>query len=188
MSKFLIKNGDWLTLTLALIFFTDIRNIFLPDFSNFWFNLFADLIIIIIVFAPVLLKIYFQNKNWMLELRFFEFSSKLVPSFTILNAIFIIYTYLFLDGEEINILEFLKNNLFYLAPVLILVFAISYNIVVINEKETVLQINQSIFIPVGSKHRLENKSEQPLNIIEIQTGSYFGEDDITRYEDDFNRV
>lgn len=70
----------------------------------------------------------------MLELRFFEFSSKLVPSFTILNAIFIIYTYLFLDGEEINILEFLKNNLFYLAPVLILVFAISYNIVVINEK------------------------------------------------------
>ena len=70
----------------------------------------------------------------MLELRFFKFSSKLIPSFTILNAIFIIYTYLFLDGEEINILEFLKNNLFYLAPVLILVFAISYNIVVINEK------------------------------------------------------
>ena len=49
----------------------------------------------------------------MLELRFFEFSSKLVPSFTILNAIFIIYTYLFLDGEEINILEFHKKNLFY---------------------------------------------------------------------------
>ena len=63
MSKFLIKNGNWLTLTLALIFFTDIRNIFLPDFSNFWFNLFVDLIIIIIVIAPVLLKIYFQNKN-----------------------------------------------------------------------------------------------------------------------------
>ena len=61
-------------------------------------------------------------------------------------------------------------------------------VVVINEKETILKINQSIFIPVGSKHRLENKTEQPLNIIEIQTGSYFGEDDITRYEDDFNRV
>ena len=70
----------------------------------------------------------------MLELRFFKFSSKLIPSFTILNALFILYTYLFLDGEEINILEFLKNNLFYLAPVLLLVFAISYNIVVINEK------------------------------------------------------
>ena len=61
-------------------------------------------------------------------------------------------------------------------------------VVIINEKETVLKINQSIFVPVGSKHRLENKTEQPLNIIEIQTGSYFGEDDITRYEDDFNRV
>ena len=70
----------------------------------------------------------------MLELRFFKFSSKLIPSFTILNALFLLYTYLFLDGEEINILEFLKNNLFYLAPVLLLVFAISYNIVVINEK------------------------------------------------------
>ena len=70
----------------------------------------------------------------MLELRFFKFSSKLIPSFTILNALFILYTYLFLDGEEINILEFLKNNLFYLAPVLLLVIAISYNVVVINEK------------------------------------------------------
>ena len=63
MSKFFIKNGDWLTLTLALIFFTDIRNIFLADFSNFWFNLFADVVVIIIVFAPVLLRIYFKNKN-----------------------------------------------------------------------------------------------------------------------------
>ena len=52
----------------------------------------------------------------------------------------------------------------------------------------VVKIDQSIFIPVGSKHRLENKTKQPLKIIEIQTGSYFGEDDITRYEDDFNRV
>ena len=63
MSKFFIKNGDWLTLTLALIFFTDIRNIFLADFSNFWFNLFADVVIILIVFLPVSLRIYFKNKN-----------------------------------------------------------------------------------------------------------------------------
>lgn len=63
MSKFLIKNGNWLTLTLALIFFTDIRNIFLADFSNFWFNLFADVVIILIVFLPVSLRIYFKNKN-----------------------------------------------------------------------------------------------------------------------------
>ena len=70
----------------------------------------------------------------MLELRFFKFSSRLIPSFTILNFLFILYTFLFLDGEEINIIEFFKNNLFYLAPVLLLVFAISYNIVVINER------------------------------------------------------
>ena len=63
MGKFLIKNGDWLTLTLALIFFTDIRNIFLPDFTNFWFNLFADVVIILIVFLPVSLRIYLKNKN-----------------------------------------------------------------------------------------------------------------------------
>ena len=63
MGKFLIKNGDWLTLTFALIFFTDIRNIFLPDFTNFWFNLFADVVIILIVFLPVSLRIYFKNKN-----------------------------------------------------------------------------------------------------------------------------
>ena len=70
----------------------------------------------------------------MLELRFFKFSSKLIPSLTILNFLFILYTFLFLDGEELNIIEFFKNNLFYLAPVLLLVLAISYNIVVINEK------------------------------------------------------
>ncbi|MBW7875417.1 MAG: phosphomannose isomerase type II C-terminal cupin domain [Candidatus Cloacimonetes bacterium] len=51
-----------------------------------------------------------------------------------------------------------------------------------------LEPGQSIFIPVGSKHRLENKQDTELEIIEVQTGSYFGEDDITRYSDDYNRV
>ena len=50
-----------------------------------------------------------------------------------------------------------------------------------------LKINNSIFIPVGSKHRLENNTDIPLNIIEVQTGTYFGEDDIVRYEDDQDR-
>ena len=50
-----------------------------------------------------------------------------------------------------------------------------------------LKVNNSIFIPVGSKHRLENNTESPLNIIEVQTGTYFGEDDIIRYEDDYDR-
>ena len=60
-------------------------------------------------------------------------------------------------------------------------------LVTIDDKTTELKMNDSIFIPVNSKHRLENKSEIKLNIIEIQTGSYFGEDDIERYEDDYNR-
>ena len=60
-------------------------------------------------------------------------------------------------------------------------------LVTIDDKTIELKMNDSIFIPVNSKHRLENKSEIKLNIIEIQTGSYFGEDDIERYEDDYNR-
>ncbi len=61
-------------------------------------------------------------------------------------------------------------------------------VVIINEKESLLNVNESIFIPARSKHRLENKTQNSLNIIEIQTGSYFGEEDITRYEDDFERA
>lgn len=48
--------------------------------------------------------------------------------------------------------------------------------------------NQSIFIPAGTRHRINNPTEHPLIFIEVQTGTYLGEDDITRYEDDFNRV
>lgn len=46
---------------------------------------------------------------------------------------------------------------------------------------------QHIFIPKNSKHRITNKSDKKLVFIEIQTGTYFGEDDITRYEDDYGR-
>lgn len=48
--------------------------------------------------------------------------------------------------------------------------------------------NNYIFIPQGCKHRLSNKTDEILQVIEIQTGSYFGEDDIERYEDDYGRV
>ena len=50
-----------------------------------------------------------------------------------------------------------------------------------------LRENESTFIPKGETHRLENKEKFPLVIIEIQTGSYLGEDDITRIEDDYQR-
>lgn len=50
-----------------------------------------------------------------------------------------------------------------------------------------LQENQSTFIPLGSRHRLENATRQPLEIIEVQSGSYLGEDDIVRFEDIYGR-
>ena len=50
-----------------------------------------------------------------------------------------------------------------------------------------LDKNQSTYIPKGEVHRLENEGTTPLEIIEIQTGNYLGEDDITRLEDDYHR-
>jgi mannose-1-phosphate guanylyltransferase/mannose-6-phosphate isomerase len=47
--------------------------------------------------------------------------------------------------------------------------------------------NQSTFIPVGTKHRLENAGDVPLQIIEVQSGDYLGEDDIVRFEDRYDR-
>lgn len=47
--------------------------------------------------------------------------------------------------------------------------------------------NQSTYIPIGTKHRLENIGNVPLEIIEVQSGSYLGEDDIVRFEDRYNR-
>ena len=51
-----------------------------------------------------------------------------------------------------------------------------------------LEANQSTYIPIGSKHRLENTKTQPLHIIEVQCGDYLGEDDIERYEDNYGRT
>ena len=51
-----------------------------------------------------------------------------------------------------------------------------------------LQANESTFIPLGSKHRLQNLSEEPVELIEVQTGSYLAEDDIVRFEDIYGRV
>ena len=50
-----------------------------------------------------------------------------------------------------------------------------------------LQTNQSTYIPQGNKHRLENPENELLIIIEVQLGSYLGEDDIVRYEDGYGR-
>ncbi len=50
-----------------------------------------------------------------------------------------------------------------------------------------LEENQSTYIPVGVRHRIENPGRIPLHIIEVQSGSYFGEDDIVRFEDRYGR-
>ena len=51
----------------------------------------------------------------------------------------------------------------------------------------ILNENQSIYIPLGSKHRLSNPGEIPLTLIEVQSGSYIGEDDIIRFDDKYGR-
>jgi mannose-1-phosphate guanylyltransferase / mannose-6-phosphate isomerase len=56
-----------------------------------------------------------------------------------------------------------------------------------NESRSVLNENESIFLPVGCIHRLENPGRIPLTIIEVQVGSYLGEDDIVRFEDSYGR-
>ncbi len=59
--------------------------------------------------------------------------------------------------------------------------------VVIDDKDNLLVSGQSIYIPIGGKHRLENPGRLLLEVIEVQIGSYLEENDIIRFEDDFDR-
>jgi mannose-6-phosphate isomerase len=61
-------------------------------------------------------------------------------------------------------------------------------VVTLDDKKINLTSGQVIEIPVGSKHRIENNTEHLVVFIEVQHGSYFGEDDIVRLEDDYNRT
>ena len=56
-----------------------------------------------------------------------------------------------------------------------------------NEEVFLLEENESTYIPLGAKHRIENPGKIPLHIIEVQSGSYLGEDDIVRFEDRYGR-
>ena len=53
---------------------------------------------------------------------------------------------------------------------------------------TILTENQSTYIPLGQAHRLANPGKVPLEIIEVQSGAYLGEDDIVRFEDSYGRA
>lgn len=57
-----------------------------------------------------------------------------------------------------------------------------------NEETVLVQENESIYIPLGAVHRLENPGKVLLEVIEVQSGSYLGEDDIVRYDDTYGRV
>jgi mannose-1-phosphate guanylyltransferase/mannose-6-phosphate isomerase len=59
--------------------------------------------------------------------------------------------------------------------------------VTIGDEVKMLHENESIYVPSGARHRLENPGKIDLELIEVQTGSYLGEDDIVRIEDDYHR-
>jgi mannose-1-phosphate guanylyltransferase/mannose-6-phosphate isomerase len=60
--------------------------------------------------------------------------------------------------------------------------------VTVDADVTMVSENQSVYIPLGAVHRLENRGKVPLHLIEVQSGAYLGEDDIVRYEDVYARV
>ena len=57
-----------------------------------------------------------------------------------------------------------------------------------DDEEILLRENESVFVPLGCMHRLENPGKVPLNLIEVQSGAYLGEDDIVRMQDIYHRV
>jgi mannose-1-phosphate guanylyltransferase/mannose-6-phosphate isomerase len=59
--------------------------------------------------------------------------------------------------------------------------------VTVNDEVKLVTENQSVYIPLGAKHRMENPGKLPMVLIEVQTGAYLGEDDIVRYEDVYAR-
>ena len=60
-------------------------------------------------------------------------------------------------------------------------------IVTIGEERKTLNRNESVYVPIGAVHRLENAEAEPLELIEVQSGEYLGEDDIERYDDVYGR-
>ena len=60
--------------------------------------------------------------------------------------------------------------------------------VTVDENVTLLTEGQSVYIPLGAVHRMENPGKVPMVLIEVQTGTYLGEDDIIRYEDIYART
>jgi mannose-6-phosphate isomerase-like protein (cupin superfamily) len=60
--------------------------------------------------------------------------------------------------------------------------------VTVDERRDIVHPNEHVHIPLGAVHRLENFGATPVELIEVQSGSYLGEDDIVRLEDVYNRA
>ena len=60
--------------------------------------------------------------------------------------------------------------------------------VTLDGSEVTVNAGEAVDIPQGTAHRIENRGETPVIFIEVQTGTYFGEDDIVRLEDDYGRA
>lgn len=60
--------------------------------------------------------------------------------------------------------------------------------IILDGKTLSLEPGETLFIPQGAKHRYTNPGNESVQLVEVQTGTYFGEDDIKRYEDDFGRI
>ena len=60
--------------------------------------------------------------------------------------------------------------------------------VVVNDDTRTVHENELIYVPIGSVHRLANPGKIPLELIEVQVGSYLGEDDIIRFDDIYKRT
>jgi len=60
-------------------------------------------------------------------------------------------------------------------------------LVTVDDRQVALKTGEHVTIPLGARHRMENRGAEPLTVIEVQNGEYLGEDDIIRYEDDYGR-
>jgi len=60
--------------------------------------------------------------------------------------------------------------------------------VTVEDKVVLMAPNESTYVPLGARHRLENPGQVPLVLIEVQCGEYVGEDDIVRFDDVYGRV
>ena len=59
--------------------------------------------------------------------------------------------------------------------------------IILDDEKIFRSVGESVRIPLGSRHRAWNETDEVVTFVEVQTGTYFGEDDITRIEDDYDR-